>query len=192
MNALKSGHKSDGCFYYVIRNRIYGLFTILTLSLYVVNNTVYMFGAKWVSAKRIIIELIIELIYGLILNFQFIKKYLDHKLIVYGIDLNRLIWQSPAMLSICIFNSETIYYIMCSYFYHKNMTKPIISMTIFQILGIIIIMLFISDVFINAFNYFECIQALQYSLCAGYLLLEPFKFSDQSNIDEFIKNAANH
>ena len=56
-------------------------------------------------------------------------------------------------------------------------------MNVFQVLGFIIIMMLIYDLFLNSFNYYSCIEALQYSIPAGYLLIEPLIFVDQ-HIDD--------
>ena len=179
MDFLKHGQNSNGCFFYVILNQFCGLFTTLTLSLYVVNNIVYMFGAKWVSLKRITIELVIEVTYCFFLNSEFMHKYLHRGLIIYGIDLNRLI-QYLGVLLISIFTLEKMYYILGSHCFPENMKHPIVSQQIFQILGFIIIILSIFDAFINSFNYSSCIQAMQYSLSASYLLVEPLDLAEES------------
>ena len=122
-------------------------FTMIVLSLYVVNHMVYIFGAKYISIKRIIIEFVIELIYCILI-----------------ISNNNYIWllYVNVLLKIIII-LECIYYVCCTYFYDANRTPQthVISNKVFQVLGVIIIMMGIIHSYLNSFNYYLYMQALQ-------------------------------
>ena len=188
IDAWENGHNVNGCIYFMRLKQCYGFLTIITLSIYFVNNTVYIFGPKYVSVRRMIIELVIELLCCLGSRCEVMEREIHRKLIAHGIDLNISSMQYLGVLSITIIILEKMYYIMCSFCYDKDRKKPIVSKKIFQFLGLIIIMMSICDVFINSFNYYSCIQALQYSLSAGYLLFEPLKFVDESINDVNVKS----
>ena len=130
----------------------------MVLCLYVVNHLVYIFGAKYISVKRIIIEFIIELIYCIFLILNNNYKWL---------------WYVNVLLIISIV-LECNYYVLCTYFYDANKTPRthVVSNKVFQVLSVIIIMMAIFYSFMNSFNYYSCIQALQCVAPAVILLLD--------------------
>ena len=125
------------------------------------------FGAKYISGKRIIIELFIDLIYSISLILNTSSKFIE-------ID-DRWLWCIDVVF-IIIITLECIYYVMCSYFYNDKQTnqRHVISTKIFHVLSVIIIMMGIFYSFLNPFNYFSCIQALLCVMPAVYILFEPY------------------
>ena len=143
------------------------MFTMIVLSVYVVNRMVYIFGSKYISVKRIIIEIVIELIYSISLILNTNYKFVETD--------DRWLWYINVLFIISII-LEGIYYIICSYVYDEKKTKQrhVISNKVFQVLCAIIIMMAIFCSFLNSFNYFSCIEALQCVMPALYILFEPY------------------
>ena len=170
---------------YLLLNQSYCSFTITALSLYVVNNTIYMFGARYISFTRITIEVLISLIYCFILDLRFMERD-------YNQEVVQFIQLSFGVLLISIIICEQMYYIMCVYFYAEDTEKKIISMKVFQVLGFIIIIMLTYDLSLNSFNYHSCIKALQYSVPAGYFLIEPLIFFDDQYLDDKENNVISY
>ena len=126
-------------------------------SLYVVNHMVYIFGAKYISVKRISIEFVIQFTYC-------VFHILDNNY--------KWLWHVNILLIISII-LECKYYVICTYFYDANKTPQthVISNEVLQVLGVINIMMGIFYSFLNSFNYDSCIQALQCVAPAIILLL---------------------
>ena len=57
---------------------------------------------------------------------------------------------------------------------NKDVTS---SMRSIQIICFVIIVMSIYGIFIDSSRYYSCIQALQYSIPAGYMLIEAFIFN---------------
>ena len=138
---------------------------------------VYIFGKKYISVKRIIIELVIELMYSiyLILNTNYKLIETDGELIESDLPLfTKSLWYIHVLLIICII-LEGIYCIICTYFYDdkKNRQGHVISNKMFQVLAVIIIMMGVFYSFLNSFDHYSCIQTLQCMVPAVSLLLEP-------------------
>ena len=131
-----------------------------------VNDIIYMFGTKYISFKRIIIEFLMEGIYCIILKYQSIDN-----------EINNL-----CILLIIISILDMFYYLTILYFYNEDeegKNKHIISKKIFQISGVIIIIIEIFELILNSFNYYPCIYASLRLLPTVYLLFEPFVFVDE-------------
>ena len=159
MNSSRNEQSCIDCFYSVISMKFSFFFTINTLLLYVVNDIIYIFGAKYVSFKRVLIEFLMEGIYCIILNYQLIDNKMDFNI----------------FLIIIIF-LDMFYYVTGSYFYHEDeegKNEYIISKKIFQVLAVIIIMMEIYELILNSFDYHYSIQTLLCLLPAVHLLIEP-------------------
>ena len=130
---------------------------MIVLSVYAVNHMVYIFGAKYISVKRIIIEFVLELIYCVFIILH--NNYI-------------WLWYVNALLKTIII-LEYIYYVLCIYFYDANKTPQthVISNKVFQVLSVIIIMMGIVYSYLNSFNYYSCMQTLQCIAPAVVLLL---------------------
>ena len=162
------------CFYFVILNKLSFFFKIILLSLYVVNDIVYMFEAKYISFKRIIIEFLMEGIYW----------FIDHQLIDNKIsDSNQWLLYINVLLIIIII-LDMFYYAISSYHYGKDEVKGrhVISKKMFQISAVVIIMMGISQLILNSFNYHSLIQVLFCLLTGVYLSLEALTFVDENKI----------
>ena len=183
--ATKQNQNFNTCLYFVILNQqFYALLAVAALSLYVTNNMVKMFGVKYRSLNRILIELLIEFIYCFILNPILMRKG-DKLIHENGINVNveelisyfNIYLFSPLMAFILL---DTSYYLI-AWCHDKSKDEErgyyiIMSTKVFQIKACIIIMIVIYHVIINSFSYYSCIQGLQYSTIAGYLFIEPFFF----------------
>ena len=164
-------HHYIGCFESVILDKLSFLFTIIIVSLYVVNNIVYMFGSKYISLKRILVECIIEGFYCLVLTKN-------------ETDLSQWLWCINVLLIIIII-LDMVYYIanLCCYDGGKSENRFIISKKVMQCLGVIAIMMGTYDLILDSFSYYSCIEALHCLIPAVYLLFEPLLFVDEKRID---------
>ena len=150
----------------MILNRFSFFFTIIVALLYVVNDIIYMFGAKYISFKRIIIEVLMIGIHCIILNYQSIHNAIN----------NSYIW----LIIISIL--DMFYYVIILYFHDENKeekNKHIISKKIFQVSGVIIIIIEIYELMFTSFDYYHCIHALVCLLTSVYWLFEPFVSVDE-------------
>ena len=179
INSLRTDQNFIICFCSVILNKFSFFFTIIILSLYVVNDIIYIFGVKYISFKRIIIEFLMEgLIYCIILNYEL----LDNEINNFNVFLN--------IISIL----DIFYYVATSYFYDKDKeekSKHIISKKIFQVLGVVIIIMEIYQLILNSFNYNYCIDASKCLLPAVFLLIEPCNVSFISTLEISYGNSSN-
>ena len=159
----------EDCIYSEVWNVIYPLFVHIPSSFYIVYNLVEIIGEKYTSGKRIIFEIVVFSI--------FLFLYVHDAFTTYPRFL-ALLWVLTVLFYIVI-----IVDIAC-YIYTKNLdikdrkTQNIISsMRSLQIMSFIIVMMSIYDIIIHPFNYYSCIQALQYSIPAVYLLIDAFIFN---------------
>ena len=100
-----------------------------------------------------------EGVYCIILNYQLVNNKIDINIVL-----------------IIIIILDMFYYITSSYFYdgdEEGKNKHIIPQKIFQVLGVIIIMIEIYQIILNSFNYYYCIDASLCLIPAVYLILEP-------------------
>ena len=146
IDSSRNNNNYIDCLYFVTLEKLSFIFTHIILSLYVVNNIVYLFGVKYISLKRIIIELLMEIIYCLILNSKLIQN--PHK-------LKQWLWYINIILSIIII-LEPLYAVVGLYCYNNDEVERkkrySISKKMFQILGAIIIMMMIYELILSSFN----------------------------------------
>ena len=172
ISCLKVKNVED-CIYLEVWNVIYPLFVHIPSSFYIVYNLVEIIGEKYRSAKRIIFEIVVFSIFLFLLaqdEFRIYTTFLT------------LLWIVGFLFYIVI--SINIAYCI----YTKNVdikdrkTQNVISsMKSLQIICFIIIMMSIYDIIIYSFNYYSCIQALQYSIPALYLLIDAFIFNQPTS-----------
>ena len=161
------------CIYSEIWNVIYPLFVHIPSSFYIVYNLVEIIGEKYTSAKRIIFEIVVFSI----LSFLFAQNAFS----TYPGFYLTFLWIIGFIFYIVII-IDVAYCIYTKYTKNVAITDRktqnlISSMKSVQIICFIIIIMSIYDIIINSFNYYSCIQALQYSIPAGYLLIDAFIFN---------------
>ena len=127
-----------------------------------------MFGAKYISFKRIIIEVLMIGIYCIISNYQSIHNAINNSYI----------------LLIIISILDMFYYVIILSFYDKDKEEKnkhiyIISKTIFQVSGVIIIIIEIYELTLTSFNYYHCIHTLLCLLTSFYWFFEPLVSADE-------------
>ena len=168
----------EDCIYSEVWNVIYPLFVHIPSSFYIVYNLVEIIGEKYTSGKRIIFEI------GVFSIFLFSQDaFTTHS------GLLTLLWIVFALFHIA--SIIDIAYCIDTKNADKTDRKTqnvISSMRSLQIISFIIIMMSIYDAFINSFNYYSCIQTLQYSIPAVYLLIDALIFNQTipniSDIDD--------
>ena len=168
-----------GCVDAQILNVVYTLLAHIPSSYYIVYNLVELIGEEYRSGKRIIIEVVVFSTF----------------LFLYAQDVftNHLYSMLPCVF--CVLYHIAIGADVAYSIYTKNGDKTervtqnvISSMRFLQTICFIIIMMSIYDIFIHSFKYYPCMQALQYSIPAGYLLIDAFIFgqstSDMNEIED--------
>ena len=168
----------ENCIYSRVWKLVYTVFVHIPSSFYIVYNLVEIIGSKYTSKKRITVEIVvISIIFCLYAQDVFVIHYV----------FSMVLWMICVIFYIA--TSANVAYCI----YTKNVDKTdrdtqnvISSMRSLQIICFIIIIVSIYDAFINSFNYYSCIQALQYSTPAVYSMIDAFVFNQLgSNISDY-------